>query len=176
MKSAELKNIKKFYFGYEDISRSLGISAASAKVAASRYVKQGILLRMKKNMYLLKEEWKVAGREDKFLLRPQFLDLLNVKYILWTPRDPAFQVFLGHYMQNGRLQEVFDDGRVKIFDNSRAMPRAWLVDRYEVVDSTGFFDESAELLEFFLHDTVIVFSSGVARDDSPVAAGGLGSS
>jgi predicted transcriptional regulator of viral defense system len=68
MKSTELKNIKKFYFGYEDISRSLGISAASAKVAASRYVKQGILLRMKKNMYLLKEEWKVAGLEDKFLL------------------------------------------------------------------------------------------------------------
>ena len=82
MKSTELKNIKKFYFGYEDISRSLGISAASAKVAASRYVKQGILLRMKKNMYLLKEEWKVAGLEDKFLLAnmgqvPSYISLMT---------------------------------------------------------------------------------------------------
>ena len=82
MKFAELKNIKKFYFGYEDIARSLDISAASAKVAASRYVKQGILLRMKKNMYVLKEEGNGAGREDKFLLAnmgqvPSYLSLMT---------------------------------------------------------------------------------------------------
>jgi hypothetical protein len=33
MKFIELKKIKKFCFGYEDISRALGISAASAKVS-----------------------------------------------------------------------------------------------------------------------------------------------
>ena len=82
MKFAELKNIKKFYFGYEDIARSLDISADSAKVAASRYVKQGILLRMKKNMYVLKEEWNAAGREDKFLLAntgqvPSYISLMT---------------------------------------------------------------------------------------------------
>ena len=68
MKTAELKEIKKFYFGYEDIARFLGISAASARVTASRYVKQGLLLRLKKNMYVLREAWNAAGREDKFLL------------------------------------------------------------------------------------------------------------
>jgi predicted transcriptional regulator of viral defense system len=68
MRITDLNEIKKFYFGYEDISRSLGISAASARVTASRYVKQGLLLRMKKNMYVLRETWNAAGREEKFQL------------------------------------------------------------------------------------------------------------
>jgi len=68
MRIAELNKIKKFYFGYEDIARSLGISAASARVTASRYVRQGLLLRMKKNMYVLREVWNAAGREEKFQL------------------------------------------------------------------------------------------------------------
>jgi predicted transcriptional regulator of viral defense system len=82
MKIAELNEIKKFYFGYEDIARSLGISAASARVTASRYVKQGLLLRMKKNMYVLRETWNAASREDKLLLAnmgqvPSYISLMT---------------------------------------------------------------------------------------------------
>ena len=82
MKVIELKKIKKFYFGYEDISRAFGISPASAKITASRYTKQGILLRMKNNMYILREEWNGAGREDKMLLAnlgqvPSYISLMT---------------------------------------------------------------------------------------------------
>lgn len=82
MKLIELKNIKKFCFGYEDISRALGINAASAKVTASRYAKQGILLRMKKNMYVFKDAWNAAGREEKFRLAnmgqvPSYISLMT---------------------------------------------------------------------------------------------------
>ena len=82
MKVIELKKIKKFYFGYEDISRAFGISPASAKITASRYTKQGILLRMKNNMYILREEWNGAGREDKLLLAnlgqvPSYISLMT---------------------------------------------------------------------------------------------------
>jgi len=82
MKIFELKKIKKFCFGYEDIARVLGISQASAKVTASRYTKQGILLRLKKNMYVLKEAWNLAGREEKFLLAnlgqvPSYISLMT---------------------------------------------------------------------------------------------------
>jgi len=82
MKFLELKKIKKFWFGYEDIARALGISAASARVTASRYARQGILLRMKKNMYVLKEVWNAAGREDKFQLAnmgqvPSYISLMT---------------------------------------------------------------------------------------------------
>ena len=82
MKFIELKKIKEFCFGYEDISRALGISAASAKVTASRYTRQGILLRLKRNMYVLSEAWNAAGREDKFLLAnmgqvPSYISLMT---------------------------------------------------------------------------------------------------
>ncbi len=66
MKQLELNKIDKAYFGYEEIARVLGISKASAKVSASRYVRQGLLLRIKKNIYVLREAWDAAGREEKF--------------------------------------------------------------------------------------------------------------
>jgi predicted transcriptional regulator of viral defense system len=82
MKLVELKKIKKFWFGYEDIARALGISAASARVTASRYASKGILLRMKKNMYVLTEAWNSADREDKFQLAnigqvPSYISLMT---------------------------------------------------------------------------------------------------
>jgi predicted transcriptional regulator of viral defense system len=80
MKSLQLDKIRKFYFGYEDIARVLGISAASAKVTASRYVKQGLLVRLKRNIYVLRQAWNGAGREEKYLLAnlgqvPSYLSL-----------------------------------------------------------------------------------------------------
>ena len=80
MKSLQLEKIRKFYFGYEDIARVLGISAASAKVTASRYVKQGLLVRLNRNIYVLRQAWNGAGRQEKFLLAnlgqvPSYLSL-----------------------------------------------------------------------------------------------------
>jgi len=82
MKSRKLYNIDKLYFGYEDIARILDISAASAKVSASRYVKQGILIRIKRNMYMMQEVWKWAGMEQKFELAnlgqtPSYISLMT---------------------------------------------------------------------------------------------------
>ena len=82
MNLIKLKEIKRFYFGYEDIAKVLGISAGSAKVTASRYTKQGILLRMKRNIYVLKDSWNAAGREDKFQLAnmgqvPSYISLMT---------------------------------------------------------------------------------------------------
>ena len=68
MKILELNKIRKFYFGYQDIARALGISAASAKVSASRYAKLGVLIRIKRNMYVLHQVWDAAGREEKFVI------------------------------------------------------------------------------------------------------------
>ena len=42
MKLIELRKIEKFYFGYEELARTLGISTASARVTASRYVQKGL--------------------------------------------------------------------------------------------------------------------------------------
>ena len=82
MKFLELYKINKFCFGYEDISRVLGISPASAKVTASRYTQQGLLLRVKKNLYVLRHVWDAAGREDKLRLAnlsqvPSYISLMT---------------------------------------------------------------------------------------------------
>lgn len=63
MRVFDLKKIDKIFFGYEDISRTLAISKASAKITATRYVKQGILLRVKRNLYVLRDVWAAADRD-----------------------------------------------------------------------------------------------------------------
>ena len=82
MKSLKLYNINKLYFGYEDIARILDIGDASAKVTASRYVKQGILIRIKRNMYMMRDVWRRAELEQKFELAnlgqtPSYISLMT---------------------------------------------------------------------------------------------------
>ncbi len=82
MKNIELSKINKLYFGYEEISRALGITLQSAKVSANRYVNQGLLIRIKRNIYVLKEKWRVLEREEKFTLAnivqvPSYISLMT---------------------------------------------------------------------------------------------------
>ena len=82
MKYLELRTIRKLYFGYEEIARVLGISLASARVSASRYVRQGLLVRIKRNLYVLREVWNTAGRAEKFVLvnmgqMPSYISLMT---------------------------------------------------------------------------------------------------
>ncbi|MFC1480036.1 hypothetical protein ACFL5Y_01155 [Candidatus Omnitrophota bacterium] len=82
MKYAELKKIKKLYFGYEEISKVLGITLQSSKVTANRYVKQGFLVRIKRNLYVLKERWEALGKEEMFALSnlaqvPSYISLMT---------------------------------------------------------------------------------------------------
>ena len=52
---------------YEEIARVFGISESSAKVTASRYFRQGLLLRIKRNVYVRRDVWNAAGLEERFL-------------------------------------------------------------------------------------------------------------
>ena len=107
MKILELSNIPKLYFGYEDIARVLGISESSARVSASRYVRQGALLRIKRNMYVLREVWNAAAREQKFLLAnmgqtPSYISLMTALdyYGITTQVQRDFKVKLGSILEN----------------------------------------------------------------------------
>jgi predicted transcriptional regulator of viral defense system len=82
MKIAELNSITRLYFGYEDIARALEISLASARVSASRYVRLGLLVRLKRNAYVLRERWLAASREERFALAnlgqsPSYVSLMT---------------------------------------------------------------------------------------------------
>ena len=68
MKLKALNRINKLYFGYEEIARAFDVSLSSAKVTASRYVRQGLLLRMKRNVYVRRDVWNAAGVAERFSL------------------------------------------------------------------------------------------------------------
>ena len=82
MNYTKLKDIKKVYFGYDEISKTLGIRAESAKVSANRYVRQGILLRVKRNIYILRDRWDGMMREERFAIAnitqvPSYVSLMT---------------------------------------------------------------------------------------------------
>jgi predicted transcriptional regulator of viral defense system len=82
MKLNELYQIQKLYFGHEELARALDITRDSARVAASRYVNKGLLIRIRKNLYVLKQRWKNAGLEEKFQIAnmgqvPSYVSLLT---------------------------------------------------------------------------------------------------
>ena len=68
--------------GYEEIAKALDISLESARVSASRYVKQGLLIRVKRNLYVLDEKWQALDEQDKFYLAnisqvPSYISLMT---------------------------------------------------------------------------------------------------
>lgn len=115
MKLLRLNNISKLYFGYEDIAKTLGISADSAKVTASRYAKQGILVRVKRNMYVLRDVWKAASREEKFVLAnlgqvPSYISLMSALdyYEITTQMQRDFF----ESVAIKRTKEIYIDGSI----------------------------------------------------------------
>ncbi|MBC8433051.1 MAG: hypothetical protein H8D96_14155 [Desulfobacterales bacterium] len=97
MRHFQLRDIEKLYFGYEDIARALGISQNSAKVTAHRYVKQGMLVRIKRNIYILKERWTNLDREQKFI----------IANILQVPSYISLTTALDYYEITTQMQRDF---------------------------------------------------------------------
>ena len=97
MKALALRKIEKLYFGYEDIARILNISYESAKVAASRYVKAGILIRIKRNLYMLFEKWAAMSLEQKF----------TIANLIQVPSYVSFMTALSYYEITTQLQQNY---------------------------------------------------------------------
>ncbi len=93
----KLQQIKKIYFNYQDVARIFGISQQSAKVAINRYQKQGLLLRLKRNMYITKDRWTNLTREQKF-------QLANV---IQTPSYVSLMTALDYYDISTQMQQNF---------------------------------------------------------------------
>ena len=97
MNLLKLRKISKPYFSYEDIARVIGISEASARVTASRYVRQGLLLRMKRNMYVLPEVWYATDRKEKF----------GIANLGQTPSYISLMTALDYYEITTQIQRDF---------------------------------------------------------------------
>jgi len=97
MKALRLRKIEKLYFSYQDIARALNISPNSARVAASRYVAAGILIRIRRNLYVLHEKWTAMPIEQKFTLA----NLIQV------PSYVSLMTALSYYEVSTQIQQDF---------------------------------------------------------------------
>lgn len=122
-----LRKIQKLYFGYEELARVLGISMGSARVAASRYVKMGVLLRIKRNLYVLSEVWERTARDEKFMLA-------NLGE---TPSYISLMTALAYYDATTQVQrEFFESVALK---RTKTIPIGGGVFRYSKISAELYF-------------------------------------
>jgi predicted transcriptional regulator of viral defense system len=78
----ELLKIQKPFFSLEDVAYTLGLGPGSAAVLCGRYVKKGLLTRLKRGLYARTEQLAHLGRMDlfriaNFLQVPSYVSLMT---------------------------------------------------------------------------------------------------
>jgi len=66
MRASELNNLDKLILSIEDIAKTLSINKESAKVTANRYVKNGSLLRIKRDFYITVNKYENLNEKELF--------------------------------------------------------------------------------------------------------------
>ena len=87
MRALELRQIQQLYFGVEDIANVLRITHSSAKVTAHRYAQNRVLIRLKKDLYVLSERFFSMPEEDRF----------RIANLIQTPSYVSLTSALSHY-------------------------------------------------------------------------------
>ena len=92
---------RKDYFTVDDVAQSFGLQSPSARVFCSRYVRQGLLVRLKNNFYTTAWKWENMSRHDLF----------KIANILQVPSYISLMTALGYYevttqVQNNYLESV----------------------------------------------------------------------
>jgi len=97
MNMTKIQNIDKTLFTGDDLSRAFGITKKSAQVTASRYVKSNLLLRIKRDLYILPQNFKHLQEEELFSIAnliqtPSYISLTTALsyYNLTTQQTPNF--------------------------------------------------------------------------------------
>jgi len=88
MKILSLTGIEKLYFSPVDIAQTLGISGNSALVTCCRYVKNGFLIRLKRNSYILRQKWEYLTKEELF----------QIANMLQSPSYVSLATSLSHHI------------------------------------------------------------------------------
>lgn len=83
----KILEIPKLIFNLDDLAKYLEINRESAKVTASRLVKRNILLRLKKDSYVLKNRFKKLSEEEYF----------RISNLLQTPSYISLTTALSYY-------------------------------------------------------------------------------
>ncbi len=98
MRYIELKKLKeKLYFTASDLAATLAIKPESAKVLCSRYVKNGLFIRLKNNFYVIEDNYSTASRDYSFRLAN----------FLQVPSYISFMTALSLYEVTSQVQRNF---------------------------------------------------------------------
>ncbi len=98
MRYFDLEKLKnKLFFTIEDVAESFNIKIASSRVLCYRYVKKGIFLRLKKDLYILAYKWENLSWEDFFIL----------SNYLQVPSYISFMTALSFYEVSTQIQRNF---------------------------------------------------------------------
>jgi len=87
----------KIYFTINDVSEILGIETNSARVLCSRYTKKGLMVRLKREFYILKEKWEILSTEEFF----------RISNILQVPSYISLMSALSYYEVTTQVQRDF---------------------------------------------------------------------
>ena len=136
MNYLKVKKLDKLYFSCKDISKALGISPGSSRVTASRLVKNGVLVRAKRNIYVLSERWDSLSTEDSFILAnllqvPSYISLMTALsyYEVTTQLQRGFFESVGYYRT--KLIEISE----KVFNYNKINKNLY----FGFVKTKGFF-------------------------------------
>ncbi len=150
---------KKLYFTLDDVAQHFNLQPASARVLCSRYARQGVLVRVKKNIYTTIWCWESLTR----------LDLFKIANVLQVPSYISLMTALSYYEVTTQAQNNFQESvclkrsisysvREAVFNYVKLQPQYY----GEFVKKDGLFIATKE--KAFL-DAAYLFSFGKYRFD-----------
>jgi predicted transcriptional regulator of viral defense system len=149
-----LLEIGKLYFSHEDVADLLAIKKESAAVLCARYVKKGLLTRLKRDLYV--------RTETLAHLAPA--DLYRIANLLQVPSYVSLMTALSYYGVSTQVQRGFVEN-VSI-KRTKAFTRGGISFRYVKVSSAlygGFVKEQGAFIaspEKALLDSIYLSSMG----------------
>ena len=85
------------FFSIHQVSEVLNIKPSSAKVLCSRYAQNGIMIRLKRNFYILREKWENLS----------FDEFYYITNILQIPSYISFMTALNYYNITTQVQRAY---------------------------------------------------------------------
>ncbi|MFC1668483.1 hypothetical protein ACFL1T_03775, partial [Chlamydiota bacterium] len=147
------------YFTCEDVSRFLHILPQSARVLCSRYVKNGIFIRLKRNYYVLEQKWNVIKNEE----------LYKISNFLQVPSYVSLATALSYYGISTQVQrnycEAITSRRTRVFIVKDAVFSFYKLKEChyrDFIKNNGFFIATPE--KAFI-DAVYLYSFGKYKID-----------
>lgn len=97
MKKTSFRDIKPLIFSSTNVAQAFGIGKPSARVACHRNVHNKTLVRLKRDMYVLRDRWERSGTEEFYL----------AANLLQVPSYVSFTTALSYYGVTTQVQRDF---------------------------------------------------------------------